>query len=179
MSVASFFGSRLASEQLYERRLAIHQEVEGGMDGVQVVECIHAFGAGAELAGRLGATKEQDADQGGLVAVEVEDVGKAMLEFWDAAVGGGGAGQVLVSERVESAANGFFVEIHHRFPIGLLVGGVLESVEGQRVIVGRGDFFFDEAAEDAGFDRGKVEVHLNMIHDGLRGLRWAEAVGVG
>lgn len=81
MSVASFFGSRLASEQLYERRLTIHQEVEGGMDGVQVVECIHAFGAGAELAGRLGATKEQDADQGGLVAVEVEDVGKGCSNF--------------------------------------------------------------------------------------------------
>ena len=68
---------------------------------------------------------------------------------------------------MESAADGFFVELHHRLAIGFLVGGVLECVEGERVIVGRGDFFFDEAAEDAGLDWREVEVHLNMIHDGL------------
>ena len=63
------------------------------MDGVQVVERVEAIGARAEFAGRLRAAEEQDADQGGLVAMEVEDVGEAMLVFWDAAVGGGGAGE--------------------------------------------------------------------------------------
>jgi hypothetical protein len=54
----------------------------------------------------------------------------------------------------------------------------LESVDRQRVIVGRGDFFFDEATEDAGFGGREIEVHFNMIHDGLRRLRWVEAVGI-
>ena len=34
--------------------------------------------------------------------------------------------------------------------VGFLVGGVLERVERERVVVGSSDFFFDEAAEDAG-----------------------------
>ena len=174
MSVACFFRSGLAGEQFHERRLTVHQEIEGGMDGVQVVERVHALGARSEFAWRLGATEEQDADQGGLVAMEIEDVGEAMLVFCDAAVGGGGAGEALFAEGVEGAADGVFVEIHHRLAIGFLVGGVLEGVEGERVIVGRGDFFFDEAAEDAGFGGREVESHLIMIHDGLVGLAGAE-----
>ncbi len=171
MSVAGFFRSGLASEQLYERRLAIHQKVERGVDGVQVFERIKPIGAGAKFAGRLRAAEEQDADQGGFVAMEVEDVGEAMLVFGDAAVGGGGAGEALFGERVEGAADGLFVEIHDGLAIGFLVGGVLKSVQGERVVVGSGDFFFDEAAEDASVGGREVEVHLNMIHDGLGGLR--------
>ena len=176
MSVAGFFRSGLASEQLYERRLAIHQKVERGVDGVQVFERIKPIGAGAKFAGRLRAAKEEDANQGSFVAMEVEDVSEAMLVFGDAAIGGGGAGELLVGERVEGAADGFFVEVHHRLAIGFLVGGVLEGVERERVIVGSGDFFFDEAAEDASFGEREVEVHLNMIHDGLEGLRRAAPV---
>lgn len=176
MSVAGFFRSGLASEQLYERRLAIHQKVERGVDGVQVFERIKPIGAGAEFAGRLRAAKEEDANQGSFVAMEVEDVSEAMLVFWDAAVCGGGAGELLVGERVEGAADGFLVEVHHWLAIGFLVGGVLEGVERERVIVGSGDFFFDEAAEDASFGEREVEVHLNMIHDGLEGLRRAAPV---
>ena len=100
--------------------------------------------------------------------MEVEDIGESMLVFSDAAVGGGRAGEALFTEGVESAADGFFVELHHGLAIGFLVGGVLEGVKRERVVVGRGDFFFDEAAKDAGFGGREVECHLNMIHDGLR-----------
>src|SRR5580704_6070570 len=138
------------------------------MDGVQIVEGVEALGACAELSGGLRAAEEQNADQGDLVAMKVEDVGEAMLEFGDAAIGGGGTSEALVRERVESAADGLFVEIHHRVAVGFLVGGVLKGVQRKRVVVRGGDFFFDEAAEDASLDGRQVEVHLNMIHDGLK-----------
>ena len=114
------------------------------------------------------AAEEQNADQGDLVAVKVEDVGEAMLEFGDAAVGGGGTSEALVRERVESATDGLFVELHDGFAVGFLVGGVLKGVQRQRVVIRGGDLFFDEAAEDASLDGREVEVHLNMIHDGLK-----------
>lgn len=96
MRVTRFFRTRLASQKLNQRRLAIHQEVESGKDGVQVVERIEAVCARAEFAGRLRAAEQQDTDQGDFVPVEVEDVGEAMLEFDDAAVGGGGAREPLI-----------------------------------------------------------------------------------
>jgi hypothetical protein len=137
------------------------------MDGVQIVEGVEALGPCPELAGGLRAAEEQNADQGDLVAVKVEDVGEAMLEFGDAAIGGGGSSEALVGEGVEGAADGFFVEIHDGLAIGFLVGGVLEGVQGERVVVGSGDFFFDEAAEEASLGGREVEVHADMIHDGL------------
>ena len=136
------------------------------MHGVQVVEGIQALGAGSQFAGSLRAAEEKNADQGDFVPVEVEDIGQAMLEFGDATVGGGGTRESLVGQRMEGAADGLFVQIHHRLAIGFLVRGVLKGIQGQRIVVGRGDFFFDQAAEDAGFDGRKVEVHSNMIHDG-------------
>jgi hypothetical protein len=166
--ISHFFCARLSGEHFDERRLAIHQEVQGGVDGVQIVEGVEAVGARAEFAGRLGTSEQEDADQGDLVAVEIEYVGKAMLEFGDAAVGSGGPGETFIGERMEGAADSVFVELHDRFAVRFLVGGVLECVQGERVVIRRGDFFFDEAAEDPGFGGGEVEVHLNMIHDGQK-----------
>jgi hypothetical protein len=167
--IAGFLRPRLPCQQLHKRRLSIHQEVEGGVDGVQVVEGIQALGASSQFAGSLRAAEEQNADQGDFVAMEIEDVSEAMLEFGDATIGRGRTGEALVGKRMECAADCLLVEIHHRLAIGFLVRGVLKSVQGQRIVIGRGDFFFDEATEDAGFDGRKVEVHANMIHDGSRG----------
>src|SRR5579871_6183981 len=99
--------------------------------------------------------------------MEVEDVGEAMLELGNAAVGGGGPSQALLGQRVEGTADGFLVEVHCRLAVGFLVGGVLKRVQRQGVVVGRGDFFFDEATEDTGFDGREVESHSHMIHEGL------------
>lgn len=44
---------------------------------------------------------------------------------------------------MERVADGIFVETHNGVAIGFLVASVEEGVEGERVIFGRGDFFFD------------------------------------
>ena len=86
--------------------------------------------------------------------------------FGDAAVGAAGrAGEALLLQRAESLAHGFFVKGHHRVAIVFLIAGVDQGVERERIVVGRGDIFFDQGAEDASFDFG--EIH-GAIEDGVR-----------
>jgi hypothetical protein len=55
----------------------------------------------------------------------------------------------LFVQRVERLADGVFVEIHGRLAIRFLVAGIDESVQGEWVVFGSGDLFFDEGAQDA------------------------------
>ena len=105
MRVARFLGPRLAGQDLDERGFALHQEIECGVDRVEIVKLVEALGAGAEFARGLRAAKEQDAEESHFVAVEIEDFLEAMLEFGHAAVGGSGAGQAVPIERVQSVAD--------------------------------------------------------------------------
>jgi hypothetical protein len=58
---------------------------------------------------------------------------------------------------VEGLAHLVFGEIEDRIAAGALVAGVDEGVEGERVIFGRGDLFFDEGTENA--ELNGVEMH--------------------
>ena len=147
---------RVGGENACQRRLALGEAVEGGDDVFERFEVIHAVGAAAEFAGSLRSAEKKDADDGDFAAVEVEDLLQAVFEFGDAAVGSAGrAGHAFFLQRGERVADGGFVEGHHRVAIIFLVAGVDQSVERERVVVGSGDVFFDEGAEDAGFDFGE------------------------
>ena len=62
----------------------------------------------------------------------------------------------------EGIADRGFVERHHRVAVIFLVAGVDQGVERERVVVGRGDVFFDQGAEDAGFDFSEEHgIHWN------------------
>ena len=63
---------------------AVGEALQGGVDGGEVVEGVQAVGAGSELAGSLRAAKKQEAEDGGLVAAEVEDGAGAVLVLGDA-----------------------------------------------------------------------------------------------
>jgi len=93
------------------------------------------------------------------VAVEVEGFGEAMFELGDAPVGRGRAGQALLAQGMEGVANSVFAKFHNRIAIGFLVRRIEDGVEGQRIVFGGGDFFFNERAKNASFGRGQKEVH--------------------
>src|SRR5438876_5931008 len=106
---------------------------------------MQAFGAGAQLAGSLRSTQQQDAENSGLMTIEIEGFLEPVLVLGDAAVRGTHrADQGLSVERMQSLADGSFVEIHHRIAIRFLVAGIDESIERERVVFGSGDLFFDE-----------------------------------
>jgi hypothetical protein len=165
VGVAGFFGAGVSREEDDKRRLALHQQSQGGVDGGEVVELVEALGAGAEFAGSLRAAEKENAEERDFVAVEVEGFREAMLVLGDAAVGGGGARQAVLVKGVERVANGVFVEGHDGFAIGFLVASVEDGVERERVIFRSGDFFFDERAEDASFGGSELEVHGEIHKD--------------
>ncbi len=156
MHVAGFFGAGLAREYGGERGLALAEAVEGGDDVVEGFEAVHAFGAAAEFAGSLRTAEKQHAEDGDLAAVEVENFLQAMFVFSDAAIGAaGGARETFFLQGGECIADGISVERHYGVAIIFLIAGIHEGVEGQRIVIGRGDVFFDERAENANFDIGE------------------------
>jgi len=93
---AGFLGAGLAGENFDEWRLAPHEEIEGRVDGGKIVELVEALGTSAKLAGGLRAAEKQDAQESDFVAMEIEDVLKAVLKLGDAAVRCGGARQAML-----------------------------------------------------------------------------------
>jgi hypothetical protein len=60
---------------------------------------------------------------------------------------------------MEGEAGFLFGDLHDRLAIAFLIAGVDERVEGERVVLGGGSFFFEEGAEDAGFDEAEMDWH--------------------
>src|SRR5712692_1065367 len=137
MRVTRLFGAELARKNFCEWRLALHQMLQAGLHGAQVVEGMHAFGAGAKFAGSLRSAKQQDAENGSLVTIEIECLLEAVFVLGDTAVrGADGADQGLAVEGMQSLADGGFVEIHDRIAIRFLIASVDEGVERERVVFG-------------------------------------------
>ena len=153
MHVTGFFGSGLAREDCGERRLALAKAVERGDDVVEGFEAIHALGAAAKFAGSLRAAKQEDAENGDLAAIEVENFLKAMLVFGDAAIGAaGGSGEAFLLKGRERIAYGIVIESHDRLTVIFLVAGIHQSVQRQGIVIGSGDVFLDQRAKNADFD---------------------------
>ena len=164
MGVAGFLGAGLAGENSGQGRLALGQAIERGDYVVERFEVVHAVGAAAKFSGSLRATEEEHADDGDFAAVEIESFLQAVFEFSDAAVGTAGrASEAFFLQRGEGVANRGFVQRHHWVAIVFLVAGVDQGVEGERVIVGRGDVFFDQGAEDASFDFGEEHWDVRVV----------------
>jgi hypothetical protein len=104
------------------------EAVEGGEDGVDAVEGVEAVGAAAEFAGGLGAAEDEEAEDGDLVAAEVEDGAEAVLVLGDAGVADRGD-DVEVFEGVEGLADLVLGEIEDGIAAGALVAGGDEGVE--------------------------------------------------
>jgi hypothetical protein len=139
------------------------QALEGGLDGSEVVEGVETVGTAAEFAGGLGTAEHKEAEDGGLVAAEIEDGADAVLVLGDTGVADGGdEGEVF--KRVECLADLFFGEIEHGIAAGALVARVKQGVEGEGRVLWRGDLFLDERAEDA--ELGGIKVHGYKVATG-------------
>jgi predicted nuclease of restriction endonuclease-like RecB superfamily len=117
VDVAEFLSARLTRQNPHERRLAIHKQVQRGVDRGKIVESIEAIGADAKFARSLRAAEKQDAEQSDLVAVKIEDLREAVFELGDAAIGCSGTREALLIQRIERAANRVFVKVHYRITI--------------------------------------------------------------
>src|SRR5262249_50678849 len=75
----------------------------------------------------------------------------------------GGPGQALVTQVAQRQAHGLFVKVRDRLAIVLLVAGVDERVERERIIIRGGDVLFDQRPQDAGFSGVEDNVHGNNV----------------
>ena len=156
--VTGFLGSGLPREDHGQRWFALHELLQSGQNVADFLETVHALGAASELAGRLRAAQEEDANERGLGAAEVECFAQPMFIFGDAPVGGACApGEAIVFEAMQGVAYRIFIEIHDRLAVGALVAGVDQRVEGHGVILGGGDFLLNQSAENTGFSGSKAQ----------------------
>jgi hypothetical protein len=139
---------------------------EGGLDGGKFIEGIETVGAAAEFTWSLRAAEHKETEDGRLVAAEVEDGTDAVLILWDAGVANR-SDERKIFEGVKGLADLFLGEIEDGIAARALVARVEESVEGERIVFGRGDLFFDEGAEDAELDG--VEMHVYKGDTGEQG----------
>jgi hypothetical protein len=105
----------------------------------------------------LGAAEQQEAENSGLVATEVEDGADAVFILGDAGITDRGD-ESEVFERMEGLSNLFFCQIENWVSTRALVTGVDQRIERQGIIFGRGDLFFDQRAEDAELDGIKMHI---------------------
>ena len=82
-----------------------------------------------------------------------------------------------MQQAVERALHLALGEVHHRLAVALLVAGVDQRVEGQRVLVGSGGLLLDEAGEQSGFERSQVGGHGSRHR--RRGEHCGRAQGAG
>jgi hypothetical protein len=133
------------------------------LNGGEVVEGVETIGAAAEFAWGLGAAEHEEAEDGGLVAAKIENGADSMLVLGDAGIADrGDEGEVF--KGMEGLAGFFFSEVEHRVSAGALVARVKQRVEGEGVVLWRGDLFFDERAEDA--ELGGIKVHGYKVATG-------------
>ena len=90
---------------------------------------MHAVGAAAQLAGRLRAAEEQQAEDGGLVAAEVEDGAYAVLVARGSTGVAGGGDEFEVLQLVEGSADLVFGEAHDGIAAGSLVACIDQRVK--------------------------------------------------
>ncbi len=60
---------------------------------------------------------------------------------------------------MQSLADGGFIEVHDGIAVRFLIAGVDERVQGERIVFGSGDLFFDEGTQDPAFDFVQKNVH--------------------
>ena len=62
----------------------------------------------------------------------------------------------FISESTACCTCGF-AQFQHRIAIGFLVAGIGERIQRQGILIGRGDFLLDQTADDARFERQKIQ----------------------
>ena len=166
MCITRFFGAGLTRQEGDEGRFALHEQGKSGMHGIEVLKSVHAVGTRAQFAGSLWPAQKQNTKQRNFVAVKIEHFLKTVLEFGDAAVRISRAYEELVRKRTQRLADGVFVKRHDGLAIRLLIAGIQQGIDGERIVFRCGDFLFNEAAEDASFGGGQLIAHREMIHSG-------------
>jgi hypothetical protein len=170
--------SRLARQPRDERPVgARHQLLELEFHLAHVPERGEARSVRAQLARRLRAAQQQLAHdrgtlRGELQGPELRVAEQVLVLRHPAAESRLFEHQLAAHQAVHQRLHLALVELEHRVAVALLVAGVGQRVERQRVLVRRGDLLLDEAADHACFVGSQFDGHA-----ALRGLGFGPGHG--
>ena len=143
------------------------------LDVVETLELRHAVRPKPEFAHGLGPAKEEHGQERTLPAVE----GQCLVDHVPVAHGGPAMGgedetdETLLLQLVEDRDHGVLVVVGHGLPVGCLVAGGDEGVQGERVLLGSGELLFQERADHA----CRVWVQLHPVELTAGGPRSGDA----
>ena len=148
MHVAVFALTRAARQPHGHRGVVGGQAVELVAHIVEIVEAVQALTAGVQFGQGLRAAKQQQAQQDPLCCGHMQ----RRVEPVRPTLGAGAvfaAGQSALFQMAQGLADPARIEFHYRSTAGLLIAGRHGRIQGQRVGLGRGGLFLDQAAEHA------------------------------
>ena len=127
------------------------QPFENPLHAPHIVEVgLVALGAGLQLVERLGTPQHHDGQDGELLAGEGPGLAEHLTVLGHPSVGGEqDPGEVLLPQVVQGAGHHVLVIADHRLPVGGLVAGQGQRVEGEGILLRSRRFLLDQAAEDA------------------------------
>ena len=158
MGIPSFAGAGLAWENGSEGAgglvvgficvCAARQALECGLHSAKVFEGVETVGATAQFARSLRAAQHEQAEHSRLIAAKVEDGADPVLVLGNPGIADR-SDEPEIFEGMEGLAKVFFGQVENGVATGALVARVKESIERKRIVLWRGDLFFNERPQDA------------------------------
>ena len=69
--------------------------------------------------------------------------------------------EMLFRQRVHCLLDRGFAQLQHRIPVALLIAGIHQRIERQRILIGGRDLLFDQTANDTRFERSQLNLHAH------------------
>lgn len=145
---------------------------------------MHALGTCAEFGGGLGTAQQKLGQQGAGGGLHRIFVVESLAEFGHAGIGAREkGGEAFLTQSIERLFHFAIVERENGRAVAALIAGIGQRIEAERVNVGGGEFFLNQAAECAGFRGGEEGVGrgigkshgAGMFEKGARGDKpWKE-----
>ena len=159
MGVAGFALARLA-RQLDHVGATLDELGQHRIHLGDIIEAAEAVGARAQLPRGLRAAQQQFADDAKLLGTEFQlakfGVAESVLVAGNPGVEAGGVDhQPLADQLVHHGADIELGELQHRLAVALLVAGVDQCIKGEGILIRGADLFFNQTADDAGFQWAK------------------------
>ncbi len=168
MHIAAFTLARLARQTRDKRPVLTGGErLKRAFKRRRIAELMHARCATAQLARRLRAAQQQGRDQRDFGRREFQiakfRITKALLIFGHAIAETADGAQIMAFHQlIQRLLHLRLAQVHHRLAVGFLIAGRHHAVDRERILLRRGDLFFQHTADDARFQRAEL-----MFHDFL------------
>ena len=124
---------------------------------------MHAFAAIFNFAERLWTAQQESAEDSRFAATEIQRLGNALAIFRNATIAGDSQGKTLFAQAIEGIQHCVVIEVQDGLAIRFLVTRVHKGIERKRVILGCGDLFLHQRAENSRLSGIQQNAHIDIV----------------